>query len=217
MAAGRRLKLKARAERMAETRQRIVRAAYDLHRTVGPAQTTISAIAEQAGVQRHTVYQHFPDELALSGACTEYGLALDPQPDPADFAGIADPEERLRAALARQYGYFERNESLLANVSRDAPLLQERLQAVGLDWPDLPEAVRSFSEQPARLRDILVPGWPVPDTRSALMRAALGLALDFGTWRTLARDQHLEQEQAVELMMQLVVCAATGPEPPADK
>ncbi|MDP9375879.1 MAG: TetR/AcrR family transcriptional regulator [Chloroflexota bacterium] len=212
MAAGRKLNLKARAARMAETRQRIVRAAYDLHRTVGPARTTISAIAGQAGVQRHTVYQHFPDELALSGACTEYGLALDPQPDPAVLAGIPDPEARLRAALAQQYGYYRRNESLLANVLRDAPLLQQRLQAAGLDWRAVPEAVRRFFEQPDRLQDALVPGWPVHGTSGSLLRAALGLAVDFGTWRTLTRDQGLDEEQAVELMVKLVVCAARMPE-----
>lgn len=217
MATGRKLKLKARAERMAETRQRIIRAAYDLHRTVGPARTTISAIAEQAGVQRHTVYQHFPDELALSEACTGYGLALDPQPDPAVLARMPDPEERLRAALAQQYGYYRRNEALLANVLRDAPLLLQRLQAAGLDWRAVPEVIQRFFEQPVRLREVLVPGWQTPGTRAALLRAALGLALDFGTWRTLARDQGLDEEQAIALMVKLVVCAAMTPEPSASE
>jgi AcrR family transcriptional regulator len=213
VAAGRKLNLKARAERMAETRRRIVRAAYELHRTVGPTRTTISAIAARAGVQRHTVYQHFPDELTLSGACTEYGLALDPQPDPDALARIPEPEERLRAALAQQYGYYRRNESLLANVVRDAPQQQQRLQAAGLDWQAVPEAVRGFFEQPVRLRDALVPGWGVSGTGDPLLRAALGLAVDFGTWRTLARDQGLDEEQAVELMVRLVLCAATPPAP----
>ncbi len=90
----RKLKLRARAERMAQTRQRITRAAYDLHRTVGPSRTTISAVAALAGVQRHTVYQHFPDEWAVYAACTAYGLDLDPKPDPAALARIPDPEER---------------------------------------------------------------------------------------------------------------------------
>lgn len=213
MAPGRKLTLKARAARMADTRQRIVRAAYDLHCTVGPARTTISAIAEQAGVQRHTVYQHFPDELALSGACTEYGLALDPQPDPALLAQIADPEERLRAALQQQYGYYQRNASLLANMTRDAPLLQQQLQRAGLDWQAVPAVVRTFIEQPIRLREVLVGGWLVHNTSDALLGAALGLALDFGTWRTLVHDQGLAAEHAIDLMVQLVVCAALPPQP----
>lgn len=207
MAAGRRLRLKARAERMAETRRRIVQATYDLHRTVGPARTTISAIAEQAGVQRHTVYEHFPDEMALHGACTVYGLALDPQPDPAEFGAIPDPPARLRAALVQQYGYYRRNESLLTNAFRDAPLMQQRLQKAGLDWGDLPETLRRFWDQPVRLREALVPGWLVQDARRSLLRAALGLALDFGTWRTLVVDQGLDDDQAVELMAELIVCA----------
>ena len=173
--------------------------------------------ARVAGVQRHTVYQHFPDELALSGACTAYGLALDPQPDPAVLARIPDPAERLRAALGQQYGYYRRNESLLANVARDAPLLQQRLQAAGLDWRALPEAARGFLEQPARLRDALVPGWRAHRTRGPLLRAALGLALDFGTWRTLAREQGLDEEQAIELMVEFVVCAARTPDPAASE
>jgi AcrR family transcriptional regulator len=206
VAAGRRLRLKARAERMAQTRQRIVQATCDLHRTVGPARTTISAIAERAGVQRHTVYQHFPDELALHGACTAHGLALDPLPDPAELGAIADPPARLRAALAQQYGYYRRNESLLDNAIRDAPLMQQRLQAAGLGWGDLPETVRRFREQPVHLRETLVPGWPVHDARRPLLRAALGLALDFGAWRALVREQGLDDEQAVDLMVQFVAC-----------
>jgi AcrR family transcriptional regulator len=208
MATGRKLNLKARAARMAETQQRIVRAAYDLHCTVGPARTTISAIAERAGVQRHTVYQHFPDELTLSGACTEYGLSVDPQPDPAELARYADPEKRLCVALAKQYGYYARNESLVANVYRDAPLMQERLQDAGVGWEAVPEPVRRFLEQPARLREALIPGWPVRGARVSLLRAALGLAVDFATWRSLVRTQGLDEQQAVELMVKFVVCAS---------
>lgn len=204
---GRKLKLKVRAERMAETRQRIVRAAYDLHHTVGPARTTISAIAERAGVQRHTVYSHFPDELVLSGACTEYGLALDPQPDPAAFAAIADPEDRLRRALAEQYAYYRRNDQLLANSARDAPLMQQRIEATGLSWDDLPEAVRRFFVQPARLQEALLPGWQVHPAKRPLLHAALGLALDFGTWRVLT-SEGLDEKQAVELAAKLVLCTA---------
>jgi AcrR family transcriptional regulator len=193
---------------MAETRQRITRAAYDLHRTVGPAQTTISAIAAQAGVQRHTVYQHFPDEWAVYAACTAYGLDLDPPPDPAVLARILDPEERLRAALTQQYSYYERNESLMANVSRDMPRLEQRLKADGLDIRDLPKVIQSELQQPVRLQASLVPGWPTRMKRPQL-KAALALALDFATWRTIVREQGLSQEQAIQLMMNVVVCGGT--------
>src|SRR5918992_694895 len=99
---GRKLKLKRRAERMEETRRRIVEATVALHTTVGPARTSISAIAERAGVQRLTVYRHFPDEQSLFRACTSHGLAADLPPDPAAWRHIADPEARLRTALAEQ-------------------------------------------------------------------------------------------------------------------
>ena len=207
--AGRKLRLRARAERMAKTRQRIVEAAYDLHCTLGPARTTISAIAERAGVQRHTVYQHFPDELALFGACTAHGLAIDPPPDPAEAAAIEDPRSRLRATLAQLYGFYRRNESLLSNTARDQPELLQRLRDAGIDWRDAPESVRRYSELPIELRNALVAGWPVRGTRESHLRAILGLALDFGTWRALVRGARLDQEEAVELMVHLVSCAAT--------
>jgi AcrR family transcriptional regulator len=209
---GRKLQLRARAERMAKTRRRIVEAAYDLHCTLGPARTTISAIAERAGVQRHTVYQHFPDDLTLFGACTAHGLAIDPPPDPAQVGAIRDPRARLRATLTQLYGYYRRNESLLSNTARDEPELLQRMRDAGIDWRDVPESVRRYSELPVELRDALAAGWPVRGTRRSHLRAVLGLALDFGTWRVLTRDARLDQDEAVELMVHLVSCAATASE-----
>ena len=92
-----------RAEQEEETRLRITEAAVDLHGSVGPARTTVSAIAERAGVQRATVYRHFPDEEALFAACSSHWAALNPPPDPAAWAEIADPDERLRRALSELY------------------------------------------------------------------------------------------------------------------
>lgn len=210
---GRKLQLRARAERMAKTRRRIVEAAYDLHCTLGPARTTISAIAKRAGVQRHTVYQHFPDDLTLFGACTAHGLAIDPPPDPAQVGAIRDPRARLRATLMQLYAYYRRNESLLSNTARDEPELLQRMRDAGIDWRDVPESVRRYSELPIELRNALVAGWPVRGTRgSQHLTATLGLALDFGTWRALARDAGLDQEEAVELMVQLVSCAGSATE-----
>jgi len=193
---------------MSETRERIVRATYELHRDVGPARTTISAIAERAGVQRLTVYHHFRDELELAGACTVYGLALDPLPDPSVLANIAQPEDRVRAALAEQYAYYARNESLLANSLRDLPIVQERMRAAGLTESDLPEGVRAFYSQPDRMREVLISSWHQSDSRRQPLGALLGLALAFSTWRTLVRDHDLDEPAAVELMVHIVMCAA---------
>src|SRR5918997_279949 len=85
-----------RAEAEAETRQRIAEAAMELHRTVGFAQTTISAVAEKAGVQRATVYRHYPDEAKLFAACSAHWYSLHPPPDHSELGAIADPRERLR-------------------------------------------------------------------------------------------------------------------------
>src|SRR3954465_951907 len=101
-----------RAELEEETRRRITAATVELHREVGPARTTISAIAERAGVERLTVYRHFPDERSMFEACTTHYASEVPQPDPAKWAGIEEPAERLRAALLAFYDYYRRAEQM---------------------------------------------------------------------------------------------------------
>ncbi len=122
-----------RAESRDETRLRIVRAAMALHEDVGPARTSISAVAERAGVQRLTVYRHFPDENALFAACTGHWLALHPPPDPVRWAGITDPPEQARAALTALYVYYQATQRMLAAASRDEaalPALQVHMEAL---------------------------------------------------------------------------------------
>ena len=190
--------LKRRAARMAETRRRIAAATWELHRTVGPARTTISAIAKQAGVQRLTVYQHFPDELSLFRACQAHEFAANPRPDPTTWARIADPEERLPVALRDLYAYYGRSEPILANVQRDAPALPALQRVVA-------EGRAGFQETVLR---ILLEGWQDRDARQTLRRAAIGHALAFQTWRSLVRDHGLRDDQAVSLMVALVRCSA---------
>ena len=194
--------LKRRAQRMAETRRRIAAATWDLHRTVGPARTTISAIAKQAGVQRLTVYQHFPDELSLFRACQAHEFATNPPPDPARWALVPDPEARLRVALTDLYAYYGRSEPILANVQRDAPALPALQRVVA-------EERAGFQETALR---ILLEGWPDRDERQTLRRAALGHALAFQTWRSLVRDHGLSDDQAASLMVALVRCGAVADE-----
>lgn len=112
--------LKRRAEQQAATRQRIVEAAADLHGSVGPALTTISMVAERAGVQRHTVYAHFPDDRSLFLACSGLTQERDPPPDAAAWRDIEGRSERLRVGLTAVYGWYERNAELIACVMRDA-------------------------------------------------------------------------------------------------
>src|ERR687888_296648 len=72
MTTRRKYELKKRAEQLAETRRRITETTVELHRTVGPAATQISEIARRAGVQRVTVYNHFPDDASLFAACSAH-------------------------------------------------------------------------------------------------------------------------------------------------
>jgi AcrR family transcriptional regulator len=197
--------LKKRAERQEETRLRIARATLELHEILGPALTTRSAIAERAGVTRPTVYSHFPDELSLGKACSSLELSDNPLPDPGRWEEIADPEERMRAALGDLYAYFRRREGLWANILRD--------QEMTLDAGD-PEAREADAEIMGpifahweRMRETLAAGWGSSDESPPLLVGALGLALDFQAWRAMARTQGLGDEQAVELMVGMVRCA----------
>jgi AcrR family transcriptional regulator len=185
--------LKKRAERMNETRQRIVEATMALHTELGPARTSISAIAERAGVQRHTVYKHFPDEHALAMACTGLHAELDPAPDPELLLGIADGEERLRAALEGLYAYFARNEQLLTNVYRDVET-HEPTQLVTRE---------RFGPLMSRLHEVLAAGLPARGRRRGRRDAALGVVLSFWTWRTLA----LEHREAANVAAAMVLGA----------
>jgi AcrR family transcriptional regulator len=197
--------LKKRAERQEETRLRIVRATLELHETIGPALTTRSAIAERAGVGRPTVYAHFPDDLSLGLACSSLGLTENPLPDIGPWEEIADPERRFRTALGELYGYFRLREGLLANIQRDQDLPHRR------DHPDVQQIMRPIVEHWARMHKVLAEGWETREGQApSLVFGAIGVALDFQSWRTMVRKQGMTDEQAVELMAGMVRCATQG-------
>lgn len=185
-------RLKRRAIRQEETKQRIVDATVALHRELGPARTTISAIAERAGVQRHTVYRYFPEESDILCACAGRFLSLHPPPDPNAWLAITEPAERLRTGLAAAYSYFRENEAMLANVLRDAEIMP-----VG----------GGFLRLRAAMTEALAKGWDQVEQYPRL-RAVIGLAVSFQTWRTLVRDHGLQDPEAVALMTEMVACAA---------
>ena len=195
--------LKRRAERQEETRLRIARATVELHEILGPSKTTISAIAERAGVGRPTVYSHFPDELSLGKACSSLGLAENPPPDPGPWKEISDPEQRLRVALTELYAYFRRRERMLVNVLRDA----ER------EWeakPHVREIMKPMVEHWERMKETLAVGWEVGENHPQPLLGGIGLALDFETWHTMVRKQGLTVDQALDLMVGMVRCAMRG-------
>lgn len=189
--------LKRRAERQDETRRRIVEATVELHTTVGPARTTVAAIAERAGVTRPTVYAHFPDADDLFRACSSHVRETVPPPDLEPWRAIEDPAERLRTALEALYDYYARLEPLLENVLRDAAVL-----------PIVREVGAYRARYLEQVRDVLFPGWPVTTRSRTRLRRAIGHALDFRAWQSL-RAQGSSNDDAVGLMLLLVHAAAT--------
>ena len=186
-------RLQRRAERMAETRRRIAHAAVELHASIGPMAATITAIAERAGVQRHTVYSHFPDEHSLFRACVAHGLSLWPLPDPSRWAEIGDPQHRLATALDELYGYFERTEPVWTNVSRDLPAL-----------PALAKANAPVFAHWGAMRRELLSGWQARGHRSRALDAVIGHFLAFATWRSFARDEGLKRKEVVAVAVAAV-------------
>jgi AcrR family transcriptional regulator len=187
----RKYELKRRAERQEDTRRRIVDAAIDLHRTKGPARTTVSEIARLAGVQRHTLYRHFPDERSLQLACSGLYMECHGPPDADAWLSILDPEERRRRGLTELYTWYEENQEMFGNVIRDAevsPITGEMF-------------VLRAGEAMGRIRAALADGLPdVPR-----VHAGLDLALDFHAWRRLARSG-LRPEEAAEVMVAALRC-----------
>ena len=199
-------KLKKRAERQVETRRRIARATLELHESIGPSLTTRSAIAERAGVGRPTVYSHFPDDLSLGMACSSLEISENPLPDPGPWREISDPERRLRVALAELYDYFRRRERLWANILRDLQMPRSKDDPQETDDETM-KPVRAHWE---RMKETLAEGWGASEGSFWLLRGAIGVALDFQTWRTMIREQGLSNEQAIELMAGMVHCALRG-------
>lgn len=186
---------------MSETRARIVEATVELHTTVGPARTTVSAIAERAGVQRHTVYAHFPELADLFRACSGLWVERNPFPDTARWSTIADTAERLAVALDETYAYWERTDADLAAVLAGA----ERL-------PEMAEALRAWGAALAHAASVLAEGRSLDGRRGPRTRAALGHALHLDTWRSLVAGPGLERAEGVALMCALVE-AAGAPAP----
>jgi AcrR family transcriptional regulator len=203
--------LKKRAERQEETRLRIARATLELHEILGPALTTRSAIAERAGVTRPTVYSHFPDELSLGKACSSLEMSDNPLPDPGPWQQIADPERRMRVALGELYAYFRRRERLWTNILRDQemPLTHDDPKAQEAD-AEIMEPIFVHWE---RMKETLATGWGESEESPRFLLGAIGLALEFQTWRAMARTQGLSDEQAIELMVGMVRCAASDAGP----
>jgi AcrR family transcriptional regulator len=193
----RRYELKKRAEDMAGTRLRITEAAIELHGTVGPSRTTLTAVAKHAGVERRTLYRHFPSEADLFAACSAHYFTANPWPDLARWRAIRDPQQRLERALDELYAYYERTEPMLSNVLRDAELLDFARVAVA--------PLHAYLEEAA---EILTIGRPARGRRRQLLGGALRHALAFSTWHSLTTSG-IGRSDAAKLIAALVEAAAT--------
>jgi AcrR family transcriptional regulator len=193
----RKYELKQRAREMAETHLRITEAAIELHGTVGPSRTTMSAVAERAGVERRTLYRHFPNEAALFEACSEHYFDANPWPDLGPWRAIRDPQQRLERALDELYAYYERNEPMFSNVLRDAELVDVARDAVA--------PLHAYLEEAA---EILAAGRSARGRRRQLLEGALHHALAFSTWHSLTANG-IGRSDAAKLVTALVEAAVT--------
>jgi AcrR family transcriptional regulator len=189
-----------RAELEQDTRRRITESAVALHGTLGPSRTSLSAVAAHAGVRRSTLYRHFPDEAALFTACSAHWMADNPPPDRGRWATREDPDERLRVALAELYPYYRRTERMLDNILRDEQTM-----------PIVKQLFGAFRAYIATARDTLMAGRRSRGDARRRVRAATGHAIAFTTWRSLVRDQGLDDTRAADLMCRLVAAASGSP------
>ena len=188
-----------RAELEEQTRRRITESTVALHEELGPARTSISAVAARAGVRRSTVYRHFPDEQALFAACSSHWRAANPPPDPRAWAAIEDPGERTETALRELYALYGRTEGMYTSLLRDEPLV-----------PIVHRQLGDFYGYLRAIQDILMAGRGLRGRATRRTRAAIGHALAFPTWRSLTQEQRLRNGEAVALMSVLVEGAATA-------
>ena len=189
----RQYRMRKRAEAQAQTRLRITESAVHLHGTLGPARTSMSAVAEHAGVQRSTLYRHFPDEAALFDACTSHWAAANPPPDLAAWAAIDAPDARLDAALEQLYAFYARVAPMLENLIRDEPV-HELVR----------EHFAGFHAYLGAARDTLMAGRAARGAQRRRTRAAIGHVLAFSTWNSLVCEQGLPAADAVTLATRMV-------------
>ncbi len=194
----RKYELKERARRQARTRQRITEAAVELHRTVGPARTTVKEVAKRAGVHRATVYEHFPNDLALFRACSDHWDAIHPPPDIEAWAGITEPTKRLRTALSELYAYYDAAGEMLDRALPDARSVPALATYLAEEWDPLLDWIV----------ETLAAGWGVRGAATRRLRALLRTAVEYQTWKALTGPGKLSSRTAASTMAAAVRCAA---------
>jgi len=190
-------RMKRRAELEEQTRRRITESAVALHEELGPARTSISAIAARAGVRRSTVYRHFPDEETLFDACSTHFRTANPPPDVEAWTALENPAGRTETALRELYAFYRRTHAMYESLLRDESLVAP-----------VHRRLRDFYGYLDRITDALMQGRSLRGPAARRTRAAIGHAVAFPTWRSLAREQGLTDDDAVTMMCRLVESAA---------
>lgn len=190
-------KMKRRAELEAQTKQRITESAVELHGTLGPARTSMKAVAEHAGVPRSTVYRHFADEEALFGACSAHWAAENPPPDITQWEKIDDPDDRLEVALDELYAYYRRAGGMLDKLLRDEAQV-----------PIVAKLFAPYHQFQELVAEILMRGRGLRGKARDRTRAAISHSISFRTWQQLTEEGELGDAEAADLMRRLVKAAA---------
>lgn len=188
-----------RAQAEQRTRLRIIESTVELHGTLGPARTSVSAVARHAGVRRSTVYRHFPDEHSLFSACTSHWTAANPLPQITRWKAIGGSAVRLMSALNELYAHYRHTERMMSNILRDEATM-----------PIVRRMLGGYRDYLDAARDALLSGRGVREPERRQVSAAIGHALTFGTWRSLTREQGLTDAQAAGLMCHLVAAASAA-------
>ena len=202
MTAARPYRMQRRAENVDDTRRRIVEATVALHGSIGPAATTFMGIALRAGVTRATVYRHFPDEATLFGACSAHWLAQQQQADPAAWAAVPDPVARLRVGLSDLYRFYRAGDAMLLRIHHDLDVVPAQHR-------------RRLQQQDERASAALLAAYPSRARSSSRLRAAIGHAVSFWTWRSLCVEHGLSDADAVAMMVSLAGSASSARAAPA--
>ena len=192
-------RMKRRAAAQEATRLRITESAVELHRTLGPSQTTMAAVAQRAGVQRSTLYRHFPDEAALFGSCRAHWYASHPPPDLARWRAIRSLDERLIVALTELYAWYRDTGTMLDALIRDETLV-----------PAVGEQFGAFHARLDEAHALLLAGRGLRGRARQRVSALLRLAVKFESWRALCRQGGLQDRQAAELMATAVAAASSN-------
>ena len=186
--------MRARAEAVEATRDRIARAAMARFLAQLYDDVTIAAVAADAGVSAQTVLNHFECKEGLfTAAAARFS---------ADLAGAREPSRPHAAAgaVASLMDQFEASGD--GNVR--LALLDERIPAVKAALDD----GRSFHQR--FLADVFADRLPRPAAERRRALAALHDATDVYTWKLLRRDLGLGRRTAQQVMTESVEAIASA-------